>query len=92
MKLNAAVVAGIACALLVVPLFASESALPEIDVPEMQTSPIIDGKLDSKQWEQASQIPGLVNYFTGEKNVAHQTICWVGRGSDALYIAFGMQG
>ncbi len=88
MKLNTAIVTSIAYVLLAIPLFASESALPEIDVPQMPTPPIIDGKLDSSEWARAAEIPGFVDYTTGEKNLAHQTICWVGRGSDAVYVAF----
>lgn len=88
MKLNNTIMIGIACALLAIPSFAGEVALPEINVPRMQVPPAIDGKIDSNEWANAAEIHGFVDYLAGEKKLAHQTICRVGRGSDSLYVAF----
>lgn len=59
-----------------------------LTVPKMDTSPTIDGKIESREWEQASMVTGLANFKN--KSLApeiQQSHWWFGFDDQHLYVA-----
>lgn len=68
-------------------VLAAAEPVPTVTAREIQTTPVIDGRLDEACWQGQSEIPGFIKVGTNAP-AAHQTRVRLARNNAWLFLAF----
>lgn len=63
------------------------TTVPNLNIPIVSTLPIVDGKINSGEWESAAVLPAFYDTY-GRENKTRPTLCKISRTKDDIVILF----